>query len=102
MTDRGERGRAKAAESFLTLVLVLVTVAAAGVFLVALAGGYEGWSLIAGIVTLVFAVVTIAVFVDGRRRKRASTIVYTPDSPDVTVEVDAERDDAPNPRGEEG
>ena len=92
--DTGRPGRAqvwtRVVENYAAWLLLMAGIASAGVFLTALAGGFEGWSLVAGIVTLLLFAGCWLSFRDSSRREAAepNKVRYHPDAPDVVIDVD--------------
>lgn len=81
---------ARAVENMLAVVLIFAGIAAAGGLIAALAGGFEGWAVVAGIAVIVlFSGGFLAVRDGARRRAREpKSVVYAPDSTDQLFDVD--------------
>lgn len=93
---RGRRAHVweRVAENYLAWLLLMAGIAAAGAFLTALAGGFEGWTVVAAIATIVLFAGCWFSFRDGARRAAAEPhiIAYHPDSPDVVIDIDIDQD----------
>ncbi|OZC84632.1 hypothetical protein CH254_19590 [Rhodococcus sp. 06-412-2C] len=74
----------------LAVILIFAGIAAAGGLIAALAGGFEGWAIVAGVTVIVlFGAAFFAVRDGARRRAREiDTVVYAPDSTDQLFDVD--------------
>ena len=77
-------------ENYLTWILLMAGTAGAGAFLTALAGGFEGLTIIAALVTIALFAGCWFSFRDGARRAAAEPHIvnYHPDSPDVVIDID--------------
>ncbi|WP_072804923.1 hypothetical protein [Rhodococcoides yunnanense] len=81
----------KDAENRTAIVLLMGTVVAAGLFLTALGGGFEGWAVIAGVAAVVLlAGGLLSLRASVREKGAPEPVVYHPDSPDVVLDVDRE------------
>ncbi|MDQ1203205.1 hypothetical protein QE449_003823 [Rhodococcus sp. SORGH_AS303] len=91
---RGRRGRiwARVTENYLAWLLLMAGTAAAGALLTALAGGFEGWTVVAAIATVVLFAGCWFSYRDGARRGAAEQhiIQYHPDSPDEVIDIDTD------------
>lgn len=81
---------ARAVENMLAVILIFAGIASAGGLIAALAGGFEGLAIVAGItVVVLFAAAFFAVRDGARRRAReVDTVVYSPDNTDQLFDVD--------------
>ena len=81
---------ARAVENMLAVVLIFAGIAAAGGLIAALAGGFEGWAIIAGIAVIVLFAGGFFAVRDGARRRalESNTVVYAPDNTDQLFDVD--------------
>ncbi|MFI8567979.1 hypothetical protein ACIGGF_15615 [Rhodococcus sp. NPDC078407] len=80
----------RAVENMLGVILIFAGIAAAGGLIAALAGGFEGWAIIAAVAVIVlFAGGFFAVRDGARRRARESNaVVYAPDNTNELFDVD--------------
>ncbi|MGB3372773.1 MAG: hypothetical protein WBA81_19295, partial [Rhodococcus sp. (in: high G+C Gram-positive bacteria)] len=71
------------------VIMLMSAVAAAGLFIAALAGGFEGWVAIAAVaVVILFLGGFFSLRAGTRRAVEHEPIIYHPDSTDVSVEID--------------
>ncbi|NIL82003.1 hypothetical protein [Rhodococcoides kroppenstedtii] len=84
--------RIRVLENYSTWILGMGVVASAGALLIALGGGFEGWAIIAAVVTVALFAALVVVRRDSRRREANEPHVslYHPDSPDVVIDIDAD------------
>ncbi|WP_157092548.1 hypothetical protein [Rhodococcus sp. ADH] len=75
--------RIRRIEQWAAVALAMATVASIGGFVVALAGGFVGWAVVAALVVIVVLVACILAARAGHRRRLAEPRggVYSPDSP---------------------
>jgi apolipoprotein N-acyltransferase len=80
----------RAVVNMLAVILIFAGIAAIGGLIAALAGGFEGWAIVAGIAIIaLFAGGYLAVREGARRRSSESTqVVYAPDHTDELFDVD--------------
>lgn len=89
MTEQDKPRWIKTAKNRTAVIMLMTGILAAALFIAALAGGFEGWAWIAGIVTLVLLGGGGFFLRSGARTPVAQQpVVYHPDSPDVVVDVD--------------
>ncbi|MCZ4562933.1 hypothetical protein O4160_19010 [Rhodococcus sp. IEGM 1401] len=81
---------ARAVENMLAVILIFAGIAAAGGLIAALAGGFEGWAIVAGISVIVLFGAGFLAIRDGARRRalETNTVVYAPDNTDQLFDVD--------------
>ena len=94
---------ARAVENMLAVILILIFplafgeaspgsawLVAAGGLIAALAGGFEGWAIVAGIAVIVLFGAGFLAIRDGARRRalETNTVVYAPDNTDQLFDVD--------------
>lgn len=81
---------ARAVENMLAVILIFAGIAAAGGLIAALAGGFEGWAIVAGISVIVLFGAGFFAIRDGARRRalETNTVVYAPDNTDQLFDVD--------------
>ncbi|KAA0924933.1 MULTISPECIES: hypothetical protein [Rhodococcus] len=81
---------ARAVENMLAVILIFAGIAAAGGLIAALAGGFEGWAIVAGIAVIVLFGAGFLAIRDGARRRalETNTVVYAPDNTDQLFDVD--------------
>ncbi|MDZ7930266.1 MAG: hypothetical protein U5N21_09555 [Rhodococcus sp. (in: high G+C Gram-positive bacteria)] len=74
----------------LAIVMIFAGIAAAGGLIAALAGGFEGWAIVAAVAVIaLFAGGFLAVREGARRRAlESNTVVYAPDNTDQLFDVD--------------
>ncbi|CCQ14726.1 putative uncharacterized protein [Rhodococcus sp. AW25M09] len=80
----------RAVVNMLAVVMIFAGIAAIGGLIAAIAGGFEGWAIVAGVAVIVlFTGGFFAVREGARRRSRESTqVVYAPDHTDELFDVD--------------
>lgn len=79
----------KTAENRIGLACMLLGLVSAGLFIVALGGGFEGWAVIAGIAVIaIFATGLLCFRASAKNVQDPTPVVYHPDSPDVVFDVD--------------
>ncbi len=86
-TPAGSRG-IKTAQNRTGAVMLLSGIAAFGLFIAALAGGFEGWVWIAAVAVVVLIGGGVFLIRAAARRKEVKTVVYRPDSTDAAFDVD--------------
>ncbi len=85
-----ERRWIKTTENRVGVALVMSGFIAAGLLIIALAGGFWGWFWIALAAIIVIFGGAILSLRAGARRPDTLPIVYHPDSPDAVVDIDRE------------
>lgn len=84
----------KTAQNRTAVVMLMAGIVAAGLFITALAGGFEGWVWIAAAATIILLGGGFFFLRAGALRAvEPQPIVYHPDSPDVVLDVDRETGD---------
>lgn len=79
----------KTAQNRTAVVMLMAGIVAAGLFITALAGGFEGWVWIAAAATVILlGGGFLALRAGARRAVEPRPIVYHPDSPDVVLDID--------------
>ena len=80
----------RAVVNMLAVLMIFAGIAAAGGLIAALAGGFEGWAIVAAIAVIVLFTGGFLAVRDGfRRRARESNAeVYAPDNTDQLFDVD--------------
>lgn len=78
----------KTAQNRTAAVMLLSGIAAFGLFVAALAGGFEGWAWIAAAAVIILLGGGVFLLRAGSRRREDPTVVYRPDGAQPAVEVD--------------
>ncbi|MDV6262587.1 hypothetical protein [Rhodococcoides yunnanense] len=80
----------RAVANMLGVLLIFAGIAAAGGLIAALAGGFEGWAIVAGIAVIVLFGGAFLAVREGARRRRleSNAVVYAPDNTDELFDVD--------------
>ena len=80
----------RAVVNMLAVVLIFAGIAAIGGLIAAIAGGFEGWAIVAGVAVIaLFTGSFLAVREGARRRSLESTqVVYAPDHTDEVFDID--------------
>lgn len=89
MSEEAKPRWIKTAKNRTAVVMLMSGIVAAGLFITALAGGFEGWVWIAAAATVVLIGGGILALRSGARTPvEPQPVLYHPDSPDVVLEVD--------------
>lgn len=77
-------------ENMAAVVMLFAGIASLGGLIAALAGGFEGWVIVAAIAVVVLFAGAFFLFKDGakRRAREAGTVVYAPDDTTDTFDID--------------
>ena len=86
--DASESRAVKTAQNRTGAVMLLAGVAAFGLFIAALAGGFEGWVWIAALAVVLLIGGGVFLLRAAARRKDATNVVYRPDSTNAAFDVD--------------
>lgn len=78
----------KTAQNRTAAIMVLAGIGALGLFIAALAGGFEGWAWIAAAATVVLIAGGVLLIRAAARRKEVTNVVYRPDSTVDAYDVD--------------
>lgn len=90
--DKPSSTLARSAINIVGVILIFAGIAAAGGFIAALAGGFEGWAIVAAIAVLVLLGGGILAVREGARRRarESNAVVYAPDNSDDTFDIDSD------------
>ncbi|MBY4130734.1 hypothetical protein HQO83_20280 [Rhodococcus fascians] len=80
----------RAVVNMLAVLMIFAGIAAAGGLIAALAGGFEGWAIVAAIAVIVLFTGGFLAVRDGfrRRARESNAVVYAPDNTDQLFDVD--------------
>lgn len=80
----------RAVVNMLAVLMIFAGIAAAGGLIAALAGGFEGWAIVAGIAVIALFTGGFFAVREGARRRalESSQVVYAPDNTDQLFDVD--------------